>query len=308
MRALPLLLLLAAVPVHADVCALPASDRAFIDHAVHTWETVRKDSLGIAEAKLPAFYFFDAHCLWRDRAESGTAHDGKLALPGGMEMPARLMTFASSDDGKPFLVMALPALWTAEERHRNNPHLDRLMRSVFVHEMTHTVQTAALGARLTELEKAHAIEDLDDDIIQQRFGTRDGYAAAYQQERAALYAVAAESDPAKRRVLAKEAVRLEQERRAKYFQGADAYYAELEEIFLGMEGAAQWAGYRAAILDGEAPADALTQMTKGGRFWSQDEGLALFLALEALTPGKWQPRVMGEKVTGVWTLLEEAAK
>jgi len=307
MRFLATLLLLGALPAHGDVCALPTSDRAFIDRGVQTWEGVRRDSLGVADARLPAFYFFDQKCLWRDRKDTGTEHGGKLTLPGGMEMPARLMTFASSDDdGHPFLVMALPALWTAEERHRNNPHLDRLMRGVFVHEMTHTVQARALGGRLTELEKEHAIEDLNDDIIQQRFGTREGYADAYQKERAALYGAAAAADPAARRALAREALRIAKERRAKYFQGSDSYYAEIEEIFLGMEGVAQWAAYKAAVADGVKPQDALAQMTKGGRFWTQDEGLAVFLAIDALMPNKWQPRVMGEKVTGVWTLLEQA--
>jgi hypothetical protein len=309
MRFLATLLLLAAVPAHADVCALSPSDRAFVDRAVQTWEGVRRDSLGIADAKLPAFYLFDQKCLWRDRKETGTEHGGTLTLPGGMQMPARLMTFASSDDsGQPFLVMALPALWTAEERHRGNPQLDLLMRSVFVHEMTHTVQARALGGRLTELEKEHAIEDLNDDIIQQRFGTRDGYADAYQKERGALYGVATATDPIARRALAREALRIAKERRAKYFKGADSYYAEIEEIFLGMEGVAQWAAYQANIADGTKREDAFARMTKSGRFWTQDEGLIVFLAIDALMPGKWQPRVMGEKVTGVWTLLEEAAK
>ena len=129
--------------------------------------------------------------------------------------------------------------------------------------------------------------------------------AAFKAERDALYAVAAERDEAQRRALARKALALAKERRARYFTGDVEYLAELEEIFLGMEGAANWAAFRAAVHDGGSSDEAIALMSKT-RFWSQDEGLALFLAIDALAPGKWQEKVFGEKATPVWTLLEEA--
>jgi hypothetical protein len=280
---------------------MSAADRTFLDESLTTWEVVRAESLKIGPAPLPTFIVFDDQCVWRDG--KGSAHAGTIALPDGNEVPAAIMTFAGSHEGKPFLVMALPAMWRAEKRHRDNPRLDLLIRSVFVHEMTHTRQAASFGGRLTELETRHKLEDLNDDIVQQRFADRDGFTAAFAKERDLLYAVANEPDAARRRALAKDALRAIRERRAHYFQGHDAFYAELEEIFLGMEGVANWAGFRAAMHAGLSRDEAITLMQGSRKWFSQDEGLALFLAVDALKQG-WQKQVFRKKPVPAFRVLE----
>lgn len=295
-----LFVLLAAL---AD-CHVAETDRAFIADALRTWDEVRAKDLRLPAAPLPRMIFFDARCVL-DGGEP-YAHGGVIRLPDGNEIPPRVMTFAGSyAGGKPFLVQALPTLWRAEARHRENPNLDRLMRAVFVHEMTHTVQTRAFGDRLTEIEQKHRIDELNDDIVQDRFGSNAEYVAAYEAERDLLYAVAAEPVLQLRRDKAKQAARMARERRKRFLS---AHLAELEEIFLGMEGAAQWAAFRAAVADGATRDEAIASMKRGGRRWSQDEGFALFLAIDSLMPGKWQKRVLGEKAAPVWRLLAEAAR
>jgi hypothetical protein len=297
MRAfLVFLLCVVAVPLAAD-CTMSKADQAFLDSALATWQAVRAESLKLGPAPLPSFIVFDDQCVWRDGV--GAAHSGTIALPDGNEVPAKVMTFAGAHEGKPFLVMALPAVWRAEPRHRDNPQLDRLLRSVFVHEMTHTRQSGTFGARLTELEAQHKIENLNDDLVQEKFGGREGFAAAFAVERDLLYAVP--SSPA----LVKDAVRAIDARRKRYFVGDDAFYGELEELFLGMEGVANWAGFRAAMHDGATRDEAIALMRGSRKWFSQDEGLALFLAIDALRPG-WQGRVFGEKPAGVFQLLREA--
>ena len=70
-----------------------------------------------------------------------------------------------------------------------------------------------------------------------------------------------------------------------------------------MEGVANWAGFRAAMNAGLSRDEAIT-LTQGSRKWfSQDEGLALFLAIDALKKG-WQERVFREKPTPALRLLE----
>ncbi len=280
---------------------MSASDRAFFDASLATWEAVRADSLKLGPAPHPTFIVFDEKCVWVDG--KGTAHEGTIALPGGNEVPARVMTFASSHEGKAFLVMALPALWRAEARHRDHPRLDLLIRSVFVHEMTHTRQSGSLGPRLTELETKHEIENLNDDIIQERFAAHDGFTAAFAKERDSLYAIASEPDAKRRRALATDALRAIRERRERYFKGDDAFYAEIEEIFLGMEGVANWAGFRAAMSEGLSRDEAIVLMQGSRKWFSQDEGLALFLAIDALAEG-WQKSVFGERTVPAFKLLE----
>jgi hypothetical protein len=279
---------------------MSTSDAAFLDSAVKTWEVVRTEDLKLAAAPLPSFIVFDQTCVWRDG--EGTTHGETIALPGGNEAPARALAFASSDRGKAFLVMALPTVWRAEERYRDDPKLELLVRSVFVHEMTHTRQAASLGERLTQLETQHKIENLNDDIVQQRFASRDGFTAAFEKERDQLYAIANEANATKRAALAKNAARAIAARRAHYFTGDDTYFAELEEIFLGMEGVANWAGFRAAMRAGLSRDEAIDVMRGGRKWFSQDEGLALFLAIDALQKG-WQQRVFGEKVAPAFSLL-----
>jgi hypothetical protein len=281
-------------------CAMSAEDQAFLDKSLATWEAVRADALRIAAAPYPSFLLFDQKCVWRDG--KGAAHTGTIQLPDGSEIPAQVMTFAMAHEGKPYLVMALPAVWRAEERHRSNPRLEILLRSVFAHEMTHTRQSDSLGARVTEIEMQHKIENLNDDIIQQRFASIDGFTAAFQKERDLLYAIANESDAKRRRALAKDATRAIEERRAHYFKGDNAFYAELEELFLGMEGVANWAGFRAAMHEGLSREDAITLIQGSRKWFSQDEGLALFLAIDALTPG-WQKKVFSNKPAAAFGLL-----
>jgi len=297
-RLIPLLFLIVSARAGAEMCRMSAPDLAFVESAKKTWEAVRADALRLAPAPPPLFIFFDETCVWRDGA--GQKHSGTIAIPGGGETPARVLSFAGSDQGRAFLVMALPSVWRTEARHRDNPRLDLLLRCVFVHEMTHTRQTQAFTERLDEIEAKYKIE-IDDDIVQTRFAEREGFRSAYEAERDLLFATARKADG----VLAKHAVRMAKDRRARFFTNDDAVYAELEEIFLGMEGVAQWAAVRAAMREGLAPADAIAFIRRDGKRWSQDEGLALFLAIDALLP-RWQKRVFGVNPAPVWRLLEES--
>ena len=289
-------------------CAISARDAAFIEAATQSWKNVRTKALGLPPGELPRLVFFDSHCIWNGIDGNGTAHDGTVALPDGESIPARLTTFAGAygADDKPFFVFALEEIWRQEERYRESNTLNALMVAVFAHEMTHTVQTKGFGERLGAIEAKYKLE-LDDDLVQKRFSEREGFRAAYEVERDLLFAVAAEPDADKRRALARQAVRMIKERRARFFTGDDAIYAEIEEIFLGMEGAAQWSAYRSAI-DRHATRDEAIELVRGRRKWfSQDEGLALFLAIDALMP-KWPSRVFGAKPAGAWALLEEASR
>jgi hypothetical protein len=69
-----------------------------------------------------------------------------------------------------------------------------------------------------------------------------------------------------------------------------------------MEGVANWAGFRAAMHAGLSRDEAITLMQGSRKWFSQDEGLALFLAIDALTPG-WQKRVFSEKPVPAFELL-----
>lgn len=304
------LLLVLAPPLSADPCMLAPDQRAWIESALEIWDRVRERELMLPPAPLPHLVFFDSRCVWESSSIedlTGRRHSGTIAIPGGGEAPARLMTFAGRSDGEgPFLVMALAPLWREIERYRDDPELKTLMRSVFVHEMTHTRQADSFGQRLEAIESAGVLRDeLDDDIVQRKFEANDSYRASYEQERNALFAIAEEPSSAGRSAMALAVLRGAKQRRQEFFQGTTSVYGELEEIFLAMEGVANWAGFRAAMLEGVSRERAIELMRGSRRPWTQEEGLALFLAVDALMPG-WQKRAFSKDPDGAWELLAAA--
>jgi hypothetical protein len=100
------------------------------------------------------------------------------------------------------------------------------------------------------------------------------------------------------------------ERHARYFTGSNAVYAEIESLFLTMEGIGQWAAYKLTKARGQlgpSDADALSLVRDDRRYWSQDEGLALFLVIDAMVPG-WQEQMFDSLPPSPFALLENALR
>ncbi len=264
--------------------------------------------LALFPAPLAPMVLFGAECAWylapdtaaspalhRRTAPSGAEltfaggrvpvralrHGGTVPLPGGEDVPAAALAFAApyGEDGASFFVMAAPSVWKREPRHAAEPDLGGFFQGVFAHEMTHTLQVAAVVRRVEALRGRYTLpEDFDDDVVQKRFESVPGFRAAYETERDLLYRAALEPDRERRRGLARSALAAARERRARFFTGAGATDAEV-----------------------------LAKVRGSGRWWSQDEGLALFLTLHSLLPG-WQARVLGSEPASVFALLEEAVQ
>ena len=84
----------------------------------------------------------------------------------------------------------------------------------------------------------------------------------------------------------------------------------LEDVFLTLEGVGNWTalGYMQAPEGLRLPpADAMRRLRGDGQSWTQDEGLALFLVLDALVP-QWQRRVLAREAISGFALLSEAAR
>ena len=282
------------------LCSISADDRAWIDSAVDAWRITSREVLALDTAALPQMILFDGRCM-----SDGRPHGGKIRLPDGAEIPAAITSFAGSHDDKPFLVMALPSVWRKVPRHADDPRLEAMMRSVFIHEMTHTVQSHTLGGRIGALIDKYRLpsDEVDDDIVQKKFGADAGHTAAYEKERDLFYAAAAAPSADAARKLLAEAVAAMRDRRKQFMSGDRIVYAELEDNFLMMEGVANWAAYRDARRN-MTEAEAVTWM-RGGRWWTQDEGLGIFLALDRALPG-WHTRVLGDDPPSLQELFASA--
>jgi hypothetical protein len=334
------LLMVAAAPLAAQACTLDGAGHGWIQGALDDWDVASRELLRLEPAPLPWMVFIDTACVWHVAADSdgdaalaatlsptgarlrfageavevlGVAHGGTARLPGGQEVPAAPLSFAApyGDAGSAFFVIGMPAVWMRDPRHAADPDIGWLINAVFVHEMTHTRQVGSVYRRIDALARhIPDPESLDDDVIQKRFDTIPSFSSRVEGEIALLYRAADEPDRTAHREIVTSALLAAEDRRTRWFFGVDSAYAELEDVFLDMEGAAQWAAYQVALRHAtpEAdPRDVLTRFRRGGRFWSQELGLARYLALDALVPG-WQARAFGPDQASSRALLAEALR
>ena len=273
---------------------MDTADRRWLEAALANWQRAAKQELQLADAPLPMVHAVDATCTYvlpagSFAAKRGEPHGGQITLPSGDQVPLGPISFAFDRDQ---FVMSLPSVWRAAGV-TSELGLEKLMDGVLLHEIMHTRQSQLAAELLDPIAAAHGLEEtLSDDLLQMVFEDDPEYEAAYGEEVSALFAAAAVEDDIAARGLAAHALHLMLARHARWFTGRNAHFAEVDAIFLTMEGMGQWLIYRYFVSPegGSVPAEqALAAVRRGGRWWSQDEGLALMLVVDRLLPD-WQQR------------------
>jgi hypothetical protein len=322
----------AAPAAPKPACALGARDTRWLRRAFAAWALVRRDELGLPAAAPPTLLLFDARCVYHVAPAAppagrgakpgleldgvrvqaaGAPHGGVVRLPDGRQIEPAPLAFTSlhQRDSVPFVVMALESVWSdAPDAALTADGWQDYLPGALVHELVHTRQLAALARRLGPLQQYFAVPVLDDDMVQQRFGGEREFRSSVERERDLLLEAGTVGDRAARRRSAERALRLVQARRARWYTSTAEPYAELEDAFLDMEGVAQWAAFcvaRQAAPAGTAVPKLVAEFRAGEQWWSQDEGLALYLALDALVPG-WARRVFAPDAPTGLALLAEA--
>ena len=317
-------------PVASVPCTFPPTEIAWLQRALDGWDRLSRQFLRIDPSPLPWIVLFDASCVWHlspgaspdpDALSVTTtlsfggspvpvrarSHKGTVLLPSGtpiaVEMKASTSLYRNGHDA--FFVMAMPSVWQTKEV--SAPTRAEYLQGVFSHEMTHTRLLVAINRRVRELARRNdLVYPINDDVIQAEFRKTPGFEAAFTRERDQFYRAALAPDPGKRRDIAAKALEMVKHRHARFFTGPTAAYAELESLFLTMEGVGQWAAYWLAQTGaGGNDAEALRLVRDNKKYWSQDEGLALFLLIDAIAPD-WQPRVFSAAPASPFALLEEA--
>jgi hypothetical protein len=303
----------------AQECALSAADQAWVDASMDAWNDTAHRITGVGNVEKIRAVFFDTQCMvTSDTAMNGgpkrwraTRHDGQVQVPNGPVIPAGVISFAMGGEDAEQFVMSTPSVWRAANKSDNGlGSLETLMTVVVIHEGTHVAQIPTYGERIGALSKAHNLpEDFNDDSIQKRFEGNAEYAASMKRETELLFAAADAKDDAEARRLAREARALMAARHQRWFTGADSYLAAAEDVWLTMEGSAQWAAYRWVVDPrGGAVPPARTQF-RTGRWWSQVQGFALFALLDRLVGESWKRHAFGDGAkTGVQMLDEALAQ
>jgi hypothetical protein len=325
MRWLSCLALLLAAPAvaqtSAPACTLSASDRAWLDQAMSAWNYTSRAITGIGRVKRFTAIFFDAECMVKSSTAmnggpvrwDATRHGGQVPMPGGGSMAAGVTSFAMSDDktGDSYFVMSTPTIWSKALKSSNGlGSLELLMTAVVLHEATHVAQMPTYGARIARLATVNTLpEDFNDDSIQGRFEKEAAFKDSIGREVDLLLAAATARDRAAAVRMTREARDSMRARQARWFTGKDAYLTEAEDVFLTLEGSAQWAAYR-WLTDARGgavdPRAAFGSFGWRGRWWSQNEGFALFMALDRLAPGQWRRHAFGDGAKTVLQMVDAA--
>jgi hypothetical protein len=229
------------------------------------------------------------------------AYRKRFSVPSGDQLTADAVAFTSlAKDGGTFFVMALPSVWKKDPRSMPGEDIEGFAAGVLAHEMTHTIHLESVMTALDGVRRRlpGMPKRIDDDYLQSVFADDAEYVADYDRE-IALYARAvAEPDETAARVLARQALAASERRRALHFQGDRAYFTEVEPVFLNMEGVASWVAYTVVGGGGDP-------MAFSGRFWSQQEGLLLFLLIDRFDP-RWKSRVFAPQVPDPYAMLRAA--
>ena len=296
------------------------------------WELVSKKIYKINELKPVEFVFFDEKYIYSTSKVSinngelidgpgilgkklvwkRSVHDGELKLPDGKVIPVGLVSFASPlkmDNQNSFFVMPLLEFWRSAGVESKELGLEKLITGVFLHEFSHTQQMQNFGAKISEYEQKYKFEvEFSDDVIQDYFEKDSLYNSVFRQEVKLFYDVAEVGDRSKSIDLTKQALENFKSRQNKYFIGNKEHFREIDEFFLTMEGLGQFTMYAWLIHPkggNMSPEIALKGVRRGGKSWSQEEGLALFLVLDKLSKSKhWSKLMFGNKTESVIKLIE----
>ena len=302
-------------------CSLSAADQAWLTQTMAAWNYASSAISGIGRVKQITAVFFDDRCVVSSNtamnggppAWTPRAFTGEVPMPNGETTPAGVTSFAMGDEktGENFFVMSTPSVWRAANKSENGlGSLELLMTAVVLHEATHVAQMPTYGSRIGRLVTANKLpEDFNDDTIQGRFEGKPEFKASVGRETDLLLAAATARDRGEAVRLAREARALMKARQQRWYAGPDAYLGEAEDVFLSLEGSAQWLAYQ-WLVDPKGgavdPRAAFGSFGWRGRWWSQNQGFAAFMALDRIGDRSWRRHAFGDGAKTVLQMIDEA--
>lgn len=309
--------------------AQPAKETSWLNNWLSAWELVSNNILQLPADTIPDMLFFDENFIYTTSTISApngqpfngptvfgkklpwrkAPHTGTITLPNGAEVPVGLMSFAAPGKRKVFFVMGAPAFWEKAGVQSKELGLDKMLTGVFLHEFAHTRQINGFGKQVDSFEHNYTFKDveLNDDIIQNYFKKDSVYEKLFRQEAAKFYEAALAKDKVTAAIALNEALNMLKSRQRTYFVDDKKILTPLDDIFLSMEGVGQYVAVAWLVhpKGGNLPLDvAMLGFRRNGRQWSQEEGLATFLALLNTTKINWAEDMFGPNPKTIVSLIE----
>lgn len=293
------------------------------------WKLVSKDFYRLKKVKPVEFVFFDDKYVYSTSAitiKKGRPiignnlmnlkfqwkkelHNDTLTLPDKSVIPINIMSYAAEipTENKSFFVMPLPSFWQQAGVSSKELGTENLITGVFIHEFSHSQQMQNFGKKITAFEKENNYDvEFSDDIVQNIFAKDSTYLKFYKKEIEFFYGLIKNNAIEKNSV--KEGLSLIKQRQNMYFKEKYQNLSKIDNFFLTMEGLGQYSMFlwltrpKGGNINREV---AIEGVRRGGKWWSQDEGFALFLILDKLTrPKTWARDMFGDKTESVTVLIE----
>ncbi|WP_282628094.1 hypothetical protein [Empedobacter sedimenti] len=294
----------------------------------YAWKLVSKDIYKINNVRPVDFIFFDDKYVYSTSMQTvinGThvkghnlmnlkfqwkkkLHNNSLILPDKSVITIGIMSFAANNaiDNKPFFVMPLPNFWKQKKNSSKELGLENLITGIFIHEFSHSQQMQNFGKKISEFEKQNDFPfEFNDNIIQNLFSKDTTYVKLYREETEMLYNAVNKKDLDKN--LVKQALSNLTQRQKEYFKENYINLVQIDDFFLTMEGFGQYSMFlwlkhpKGGNIKKET---AIRGVRRGGKWWSQDEGFALFLILDELTSAKnWAKDMFGNSTESSTNLI-----
>lgn len=298
----------------------------------NAWELIAGDILKLKPHEPPLMLFFDDEYVYTNSGESfdnsieingpsffgknykwiKVKHNDSLTLPTNQKIPIGLMSFAgsiSSGSGKGFFVMGIPSYWKNSNITSEEIGDENLYKSVFLHEFAHSQQIKLFGVKLDQFERDYNLKfDLDDDIIQRDFEKDSIYAIKIREEIDLFYNAFYSKEISTTKQLVCEGLKMYKERQAKYFVNDRTPYKTLDDFFLTMEGIGQYiaVAWLTHPSGGNLEIEkAVNGIRRGGKWWSQDESLAMFLVYTKISNPELGKEMFGDNLNMINLLLEK---
>jgi hypothetical protein len=313
-------------PVHLEL----------LRQAALSWRQAEDRVIGSSTGTLPWMVLYDTTCTWHvapadtsldtPRVDVGlafrgnpvdvraTPHGDMVRLPTGDSLPPQPLAYTTLvDDGEtPLVIFAMPDVWAQHPGFATDEaqaEIPTFWKGVLAHELVHTRQLAPVARRLEELQNSSDLpENMDDDIIQTRFGEDPEFRAAMLQEIQQWHRAASEPGRSAQRDLARQALSMANERRARFFRDDNEVYLEVEDLFLALEGAASWAAFlqtNTQRLRSEDATQILSEYDPMNTAWVQAYGLLIYAVLDRFVPN-WAQRSFGRLPASPFELLLNA--
>ena len=295
------------------------------------WKLVSKDIYKVEKVRPVEFVFFDDKFVYSTSATTvkkgksvkgcnlmnlsfqwkKALHNDTIVLPDKSRVPIGLMSFAAEmpdERDKSFFVMPLPGYWKSSGTTSKELGLENLITGVFIHEFSHSQQMQNFGKKITEFEQLNNFGvEFSDDVVQNIFEKDTNYGKVYSQEVQKFYQSIQNKNVDT--ALVKDGLKLMSLRQGEYFKGQYLSLVQIDNFFLTMEGLGQYSMYLWLThpKGGNIKINtAIEGVRRKKKWWSQDEGFALFLILDKLAkPQSWAKEMFGEKTESVVSLINK---